>query len=83
MSDYDDQFLNDVLQCRKQLTLPGIATHSVDCAAFHSNLLQVIHSMQELVSYAPIKVMSTSPMQANEGSNQGIRINFAPKSKGI
>ena len=23
-SDHDDQFLNDVLQCRKQLTLPGI-----------------------------------------------------------
>ena len=35
--------------------------------------------MQELVSYAPIKVLSISPMQANEGSNQGIRINFAPE----
>ena len=23
-SDHDDQFLNDVLQCQKQLTLPGI-----------------------------------------------------------
>ena len=23
-SGHDDQFLNDVLQCRKQLTLPGI-----------------------------------------------------------
>ena len=32
--------------------------------------------MQELVSYAPIKVLS---MQANEGSNQGIRINFSPE----
>ena len=27
MSGYDDQFLNEVLQCQKQLTLPGIATH--------------------------------------------------------
>ena len=35
--------------------------------------------MQELVSYAPIKVLSTSPMQANEGSHQGIRINFPPE----
>ena len=32
--------------------------------------------MQELVSYAPIKVLSTSPMQANKGSNQGIRLHF-------
>ena len=38
MSHYDDQFLNDVLQCRKQLTLPGIATHSADYAAFRIRL---------------------------------------------
>ena len=37
--------------------------------------------MQELASYAPIKVLSTSPMQANEGSDQGIRINFAPRTR--
>ena len=29
MSDHDDQFLNDVLQCRKQLTLPGIHIHLI------------------------------------------------------
>ena len=37
--------------------------------------------MQELVSYAPIKVLSTSPMQANEGSNQGIRIKISPRAR--
>ena len=78
MSDHDDQFLNDVLKATHFTRY----THSVDCAAFRSNLLQVANSMQELVSYAPIKVLSTSPMQANEGSNQSIRINFAQR-KGI
>ena len=72
---------NDVLQCRKQLTLCTRYTHSVDCAAFCSNLSQVIHrSMQELASYAPIKVLPTSPMWANEESNQGIRLNSAPRA---
>ena len=37
--------------------------------------------MQELVSYAPIKVLSTSPMQAKEGSNQGIRIKISPRAR--
>ena len=63
--------LNDVLQCQKQLTLPGI----------HIKLIvHTGHSMQELASYAPIKVLSTSPMWVNEGSNQGIRLNLAPRA---
>ena len=41
-SGYDDQFLNEVLQCQKQLNLPG-----VDCT-FWNNYLQVI-GIQELV----------------------------------
>ena len=27
ISEHDGQFLNEVLQCQKQLTLPTIATH--------------------------------------------------------
>ena len=78
MSDHDDQFLNDVLQFRKQLTLPGMHIHLI---VQHFVATFTGHSIQELVSYAPIKVLSTSPMQANEGSNQGIRINFSPRAR--
>ena len=78
MSDHDDQFLNNVLQCRKQLTLPGIQIQLIV-----QHFVFTGHSMQELVSYAPIKVLSTSPMQANKGSNQGIRLNFTPRAKKI
>ena len=69
--------LNDVLQCRKQLTLPGIL---IKWIVQHFVATFCRPYMQELACYAPIKVLPTSPMRANEGSNQGIRLNFAPRA---
>ena len=39
--------------------------------------------MQELVSYANIKVLPTSSMQANEEANQGTRLNFVPREQDL
>ena len=69
MSDHDDQFLNDVLQFRKQLTLPGIHIHLI---VQHFVATFTGHSMQELVSYAPIKVLSTSPCRQTRDETRAL-----------
>ena len=71
MSGNDDQFLNDVLQCRKQLTLPGIYIKLI-VQDFVATFYCTGHSMQELASYAPIKVLPTSPCGQMRDQTRGL-----------